>query len=343
MLFRTVFRIVTIGALACGLSIAQDSASAEAPADAGGRWRGAIEVPGRPLGVIVDLVASAEGWKGTIDIPSQGARNAPLSGVAVVGQAVSFALEGVPGEPLFRGKISDDGKTLSGVFRQGPGEFPFRLARQEGVAAADLGPNQPSRPSLEGTPGEGFGGVWLGDLDAGAVQLRLLVRVAQDAEGRWSGTVDSLDQGATGLKITEIEINGNLLRFALARPPAAYEGLLSPDGASINGLWRQNGAELPLVLHRQAGRTGHRACAGAQGAAAVFGDRGPLFRRRSRAGRDPDGSARRGTIPGRAAAQRLGPAGSRRDRHGASAVSGLGGRFDARRRRRAARRRPGSG
>ncbi len=245
----TAFRAVMMAALACGLTLAQDPASQTAT----GRWRGSIEIPGQQLGVIVDLVRAGDDWKGSIDIPSQGARNAPLSGVAVVDRAVSFALEGLPGDPLFRGKLSDDGKTLSGVFRQGPGQFPFRLTRQEGVAEADLGPNQPSRPSVEGVPGEGFAGVWLGDIEGGAVQLRLLVRLAQDGEGRWSGSIDSLDQGAAGLKIADIEIKNDLLRFSMARPPAAYEGLLAPDGSSINGLWSQNGAEMPLVLHRQQG------------------------------------------------------------------------------------------
>ncbi len=245
MLFRTLITVALLG----GLSLAQS----DVPADPTGRWRGAIDLPDQSLVVVVDLVQNNGGWKGTIDIPAQGARNGELDPVTVVGRAVSFGLEGIPGDPLFRGQLSDDGKKLSGVFTQGPGTFPFRLELEEGVAEADLGPNQPARPTIEGVPGEGFAGVWLGDIDNGALQLRLLVRLKKDDKGAWSGSVDSLDQGATGLRITKFETDDSLLRFSLSRPPASYEGLLTPDGSSINGLWTQNGAETPLVLHRQAG------------------------------------------------------------------------------------------
>ena len=220
---------------------------AQAPPE--GRWQGAIEVPGQPLAITVDLVQKDGAWVGTIDIPAQGARNARLSDVAVNEGEVGFAIVDVPGEPEFSGKI--EGAVLAGTFRQGGQSLPFRLTKVEGVAAADLGPNQ-TLPSIEGVPGEGFVGVWLGVLETPVSNLRLLVRLEETDDG-FTGSLDSLDQGAIGLRITSVEITEKRIEFKLQRPSAGFEGMLNEDGSAIEGKWKQGGGELPLTLYRQAG------------------------------------------------------------------------------------------
>lgn len=41
--------------------------------DIDGHWEGEIEIPNRPLAVKVDLNRDGARWRGTIDIPTQGA------------------------------------------------------------------------------------------------------------------------------------------------------------------------------------------------------------------------------------------------------------------------------
>jgi pimeloyl-ACP methyl ester carboxylesterase len=96
----------------------------------------------------------------------------------------------------------------------------------------------------------GIEGDWIGALAAGGANLRLAFHVTRDAAGRLGGTMDSLDQGAVGLKIETVSVTGVTVRFELKVPPAAFQGTLSANGSQIQGAWLQGGASLPLVLSR---------------------------------------------------------------------------------------------
>ena len=125
------------------LSIATTQVGAQT-ADAAGHWEGSIEIPGQPLVVQVDLEESGGMWSGTIDIPAQGAADLPLSDVSVDGEAVRFAIGGVPGEPTFEGVLA--GGEISGEFRQGPARLPFRLGRETVEIEAPPRPQEPKPP-----------------------------------------------------------------------------------------------------------------------------------------------------------------------------------------------------
>ena len=102
----------------------------EAPTPAG-HWEGAILVPTGELGINVDLMLSDGAWIGDISIPVQATQDFALSEVSVDGMAVSFLMAGVPGDPTFRGTMSDDGSTITGTFSQGGQNLDFRLTRSD--------------------------------------------------------------------------------------------------------------------------------------------------------------------------------------------------------------------
>jgi fermentation-respiration switch protein FrsA (DUF1100 family) len=111
------------------LSLVPGVAQAADPAAAGGHWEGEISLPkNQLLQIMIDLEQAGEAWKGTIDIPAQGAKNLPLEQIAVDGQKVKFVITGVPGAPTFEGTL--DGTEIRGNFTQGGGSVPFRLGRQ---------------------------------------------------------------------------------------------------------------------------------------------------------------------------------------------------------------------
>ena len=129
MRFRpVVFAFVLLAVVAPVL--AQEAGGAS-PA---GHWEGSIEIPGSPLAVDVDLAQVDGQWSGDISIPAQNARDLPLAGVSVEGDAVRFTIAGIPGEPTFAGTVAGD--EITGTFTQGGGSFPFTLKRGEDRAAA---------------------------------------------------------------------------------------------------------------------------------------------------------------------------------------------------------------
>ncbi len=110
--------------------------AAASDVDPAGHWEGAIEIPGSPLTIIVDLARDQGGaWSGAVSIPQQGASNLSAGGIAVDGASVSFALSGIPGEPKFSGTLSEDGDHIEGQFTQGGASFPFNLERATAPAA----------------------------------------------------------------------------------------------------------------------------------------------------------------------------------------------------------------
>ena len=92
-------------------------------------------------------------------------------------------------------------------------------------------------------------GDWRGTLDAGVAKLDLVLHVATK-DGVLSATVDSPDQGATGLAVNSITLNGKTLRFEMKSLGAEYEGVFSLDGSRIEGEFRQQGVKFPLTFKR---------------------------------------------------------------------------------------------
>lgn len=113
----------------------------------------------------------------------------------------------------------------------------------------------PSQPvgAQEAPPAGAFVGTWEGILDAGAVKLRLVFHVTAGADGALAGTMDSPDQGASGIPASSVTVEGGTLRFALAPLGAMYEATLSEDRGTLEGAFSQGGARLPLTLTRGGG------------------------------------------------------------------------------------------
>ncbi len=99
---------------------------------AAGRWQGAVSLQDSMLCITVDLARSKLGkWTGEVHIPCQGIKNFPLINIRVEGSAVSFDMPGAAASPSFRGKLSEDGRSISGGFSARPGRtFPLELERQ---------------------------------------------------------------------------------------------------------------------------------------------------------------------------------------------------------------------
>ena len=97
-----------------------------------GHWEGQIEIPGQPIAVKIDLTSNDNEWTGTIDIPTQGANDLPLSDIHVVEEDdsvhIKFSIRNIPGNPTFDGKLQDS--AISGTFSQSGATFGFQLSRE---------------------------------------------------------------------------------------------------------------------------------------------------------------------------------------------------------------------
>ena len=99
------------------------------------------------------------------------------------------------------------------------------------------------------TQAKGPEGTWQGTLDAGGQKLRLALTLTKNADGTYSGSVDSLDQGTT-IPIDVVTVNGDSIRAELKSVGAVFEGKLNADGSELTGQFSQGGSVLPLTFKR---------------------------------------------------------------------------------------------
>jgi pimeloyl-ACP methyl ester carboxylesterase len=93
-------------------------------------------------------------------------------------------------------------------------------------------------------------GDWAGALEIGAVRLHLVLHVSRGDGGALRATMDSLDQGANGIPVDVIVLEGTSLHFEMNALGASYDGTLSEDGNELAGDFTQRGTRLPLRLTR---------------------------------------------------------------------------------------------
>ena len=90
-----------------------------------------------------------------------------------------------------------------------------------------------------------FLGPWKGTISIMGQTLEIRVTFTLDEAKKLAGTFDSITQGATGLKLVEITVEGKTIGFGLdpAAVPgnAAFKGTLDATGAKIAGDFTQAG------------------------------------------------------------------------------------------------------
>lgn len=88
---------------------------------------------------------------------------------------------------------------------------------------------------------------WAGSLDVGHGTLRLVIHLRASDDG-WHASIDSPDQGAFGLPVDEVHLEGRALRLTMRSLGAAFEGELDASCTTLDGTWTQRDARLPVTL-----------------------------------------------------------------------------------------------
>ncbi len=92
-------------------------------------------------------------------------------------------------------------------------------------------------------------GIWMGTVEIPTGAVRIVFKINKNAQGSFSATMDSPDQGATDIPVNKVSFKNNKLTLDVQLIMGSYEGTLKPDG-TFDGQLKQSGASLPLVLKR---------------------------------------------------------------------------------------------
>jgi Dienelactone hydrolase and related enzymes len=101
-----------------------------------------------------------------------------------------------------------------------------------------------------GSPEAKLVGTWLGSLKVQSQSLRIVFNITAEG-GKLAATIDSPDQGAKGIPVSAIALEGSSVKIESKLIRAIYTGELDTNGSKIAGKWSQGGASLPLDLEKQ--------------------------------------------------------------------------------------------
>lgn len=122
------------------------------------------------------------------------------------------------------------------------------------VSCATTGEEAPAMETESET--SGLVGQWKGDLVAGSRKIPFALNVASSETGGLKATLDSPTEGVYGIPVETVSVDGSSVTFSLPAVGAAYEATIDASTATMDGTWKQRGAELPLVMIRQETPTG---------------------------------------------------------------------------------------
>jgi hypothetical protein len=235
-----MIRYLTTSAL-CVAALAGTAHAQSSPTPAG-RWEGELQIPGKTLGLAVDLDRGADGWIGSLTIPMTTTADVPIERISVENSTVRFNVR-LPGDTMFEGTLSGDAQQLSGLASNAQGGVAFQLARK-GDAHVRVPPASSALTS-------DFEGVWEGSVEAGARTIRTRVIVSKAADGRAAASIVNLDQPSDAVPATTVSIEGKTIHLDVRIISGTYRGTLGAAG-EIVGEWGQGGARAPLTLRKPA-------------------------------------------------------------------------------------------
>ena len=100
------------------------------------------------------------------------------------------------------------------------------------------------------TSGISIEGIWEGKLKVPGTELIIVFKISKNSDGTLTATLDSPDQGVTGIPVEEVIFKDNTLRLEVKSVGGIYEGKVSEDFLIIEGEWKQSGGTFPLTVNR---------------------------------------------------------------------------------------------
>ena len=213
------------------------AACAASAQDVAGDWQGTLHVGAADLHLVLHIAKDDGGkLKATLDSVDQAAYGIKVDSISLKKSDLNLEVERVAA--TYWGKLSKDGNTISGIWRQGQ-PLPLDFKRSPAPVKTEHKPAKPS--DIDGT--------WLGALDTGAIKLRVVFHITNTEDGLMA-TMDSPDQGMKGLPVSKVTRDGAALKIEAQKLGGVFDGKIAAGLASIDGTWAQGGGSLPLALHR---------------------------------------------------------------------------------------------
>ncbi len=220
-----------------------DQFVARSDSDLQGPWQGTLMVGKTALRLNLKIAETSPGtFQALMDSVDQGALNLPVTSLTYQKPQVHLVMTSIDGD--FVGNVNNADDHLTGTWKQHGHKWPLtfeRVKTNAATAAADqLDYGTGASSEIQGH--------WKGALTVSGMQLHIVIHLGQLPDGSYSATMDSPDQGATGIPATSAECNFPNVKITWAAIGGVYTGKMV--NGKLNGTWSQAKVSLPLNLQR---------------------------------------------------------------------------------------------
>ncbi len=214
-----------------------------------GLWSGRMQVaPEVEFGMVFRIgTDEQEALRGFLDIPEQGAKDIPVNPIEFNSPEIALAVPGIGMK--MKGKMASDGKSWTATMDSFGGKKEVRFNRLDSLK--DL--EKPALSYEVGAGKEKVLGFWEGTLEVQGTSLRLAIALGVSSEGEYHGTMDSLDQNARGIPMSQVNLKEGGFEFRWSAMGATYSGHLLDNESELVGEFKQGPITVPLAMKRQPG------------------------------------------------------------------------------------------
>ena len=202
-----------------------------------GSWIGELSIQGTTLAIVFRFETDDAGqFVGFLDSPDQGANGVGVANIEIDNGELSFDIPQIGGRYV----AVLTAESMQGTFSQVGMTFPLNMTRGQYVSRG-LELSQEAFARLEGP--------WHGSVQSPTgANVTVVFRFEANDDGGFAGYLDSPDQGATGIPIGEVTVEGDQLSLVIPAARASFTATLEQD--QIVGSWAQGNFSNPLTMMR---------------------------------------------------------------------------------------------
>lgn len=109
--------------------------------------------------------------------------------------------------------------------------------------------------SIQAQDAKAFVGDWNGAVSIGGMEIDIVCHFQLNDDGTLTGTIDSPSQGAFGLALSDIQVDGKKITFGIDDPNVpgdpSFIGTLDEEGTTISGDFSQSGGTGTFKLEKE--------------------------------------------------------------------------------------------
>ncbi|TQV87066.1 alpha/beta hydrolase family protein [Aliikangiella coralliicola] len=199
-----------------------------------GDWEGDLKLPGGVLPIVIHIKTEGGKQVGTLDTPSQGGFDIPMTLVEFNEKELTFEIEDL--SIHYSGKLNSETDQIKGNFFQ-KGMQKLNFSR---IVKKPL-------PADGSSNSEDLLGQWYGPIKIPGNPLDFVVHVKQQ-QGSLVAVADSPNQESYGIEIDSISLEKGQVKFEIKKLGVKFVGMLAKNKQSIKGDFAQSGFIFKLKM-----------------------------------------------------------------------------------------------